>query len=92
MRDADERTPKYWFPAKRYGWGWGLPSTWQGWVVFVTYAALVAAGIPLFRIPKRPLVYGLYVLVLTVVFVAICWRTGEPPRWRWGGDRDRGSP
>ena len=24
---------KYWFPAKRYGWGWGLPSTWQGWIV-----------------------------------------------------------
>lgn len=23
----------YWFPAKRYGWGWGLPSSWQGWVV-----------------------------------------------------------
>ncbi len=23
----------YWFPAKRYRWGWGLPSVWQGWVV-----------------------------------------------------------
>ncbi len=23
----------YWFPAKTYGWGWGLPVTWQGWVV-----------------------------------------------------------
>ena len=22
--------PRYWFPAKRYGWGWGPPSTWQG--------------------------------------------------------------
>jgi hypothetical protein len=20
----------YWFPAKRYGWGWGLPTVWQG--------------------------------------------------------------
>ena len=26
---------RYWFPAKRYGWGWGPPQTWQGWVVFV---------------------------------------------------------
>jgi hypothetical protein len=25
---------KYWFPAKRYGWGWGIPSSWQGWLVF----------------------------------------------------------
>ena len=28
---------KFWFPAKRYGWGWGLPSSWQGREVFVTY-------------------------------------------------------
>jgi len=20
----------YWFPAKRYGWGWGIPNRWQG--------------------------------------------------------------
>ncbi len=24
---------KYWFPAKRYGWGWGIPNVWQGWLV-----------------------------------------------------------
>jgi hypothetical protein len=22
----------FWFPAKRYGWGWGLPVKWQGLV------------------------------------------------------------
>ena len=22
--------PRYWFPVKRYGWGWGLPGTWEG--------------------------------------------------------------
>jgi hypothetical protein len=27
--------PRYWFPAKTYGWGWGLPSTWEGWLVLV---------------------------------------------------------
>lgn len=20
--------PHYWFPAKHYGWGWGLPTAW----------------------------------------------------------------
>jgi len=24
---------KIWFPAKRYGWGWGFPICWQVWVV-----------------------------------------------------------
>ena len=34
----------YWFPAKRYGWGWGLPKTWQGWVGYSVYFALLVAG------------------------------------------------
>ena len=38
-------TRKYWFPAKRYGWGWGPPSAWQGWAVLVTYLVLVLGGI-----------------------------------------------
>lgn len=33
---------KYWFPAKRYGWGWGLPVRWEGWVCLAIYAGGVA--------------------------------------------------
>jgi lipoprotein signal peptidase len=80
-----ERTPKYWFPAKRYGWGWGLPSAWQGWVVFITYLVLVLGGIPFVQVSKGSALYTAYVSVLTVALVAICWLKGEPPRWRWGG-------
>ena len=29
-----------WFPAKKFGWGWGLPKVWQGWVVLVTCLAV----------------------------------------------------
>jgi len=36
--------PEYWFAAKRYGWGWGLPTAWQGWVVLTAFIGLVAAG------------------------------------------------
>ena len=36
--------PPYWFHAKRYGWGWGLPATWQGWVVLIMWIAIVTAG------------------------------------------------
>ena len=41
----------YWFPAKRFGWGWGLPLSWQGWVVFkelaffVGYVAVLSASL-----------------------------------------------
>lgn len=88
---SSDNTPKYWFPAKRYGWGWGLPSAWQGWVVFLTYLALIIAGIPIIHASEGSAAYVAYVLVLTAGLIAICWLTGEPPRWRWGG-RDVGSP
>ncbi len=76
----------YWFPAKRYGWGWGLPSRWQGWVVMVAFIGLVAAGSWLFPPAVEPTVYVAYVLALSAVLVLICWRKGEPTRWRWGKD------
>jgi hypothetical protein len=27
-----------------------------------------------------------YVVVLCMIFAAVCWWKGEPPRWRWGGE------
>ncbi len=79
------RPPKYWFPAKRYGWGWGLPSAWQGWVVLFTYLVLVLGGIPLVEASMGSLFFVGFVSVLTVALIGICWLTGGTPRWRWGG-------
>jgi hypothetical protein len=79
---------KYWFPAKRYGWGWGRPVTWQGWSVLAAFIALLAGGAVVIA-PSRglPLYLG-YAALLAVALVGICWLKGEPPRWRWGdGER-----
>jgi hypothetical protein len=75
---------RYWFPAKRYGWGWGLPSSWQGWLVIVGYLALLALGCMLFPPASRMAAFVGYVAGLTALLIAICWLKGEPPRWRWG--------
>ena len=75
----------YWFPAKRYGWGWGLPIRWQGWEVLVAYLVLTFTGLRLLRPPRYPGAVQVYVGFLTAVLVAICWIKGEPPKWRWGG-------
>jgi hypothetical protein len=75
----------YWFPAKRYGWGWGFPITWQGWLIFAGYILLLVVGAYLFP-PKKALVgYLIYVAVLSAALISVCWLKGEPPRWRWGG-------
>lgn len=78
------QTPRYWFPAKRYGWGWGLPVTWQGWVVLAIFSALVVAGVFLFPPHESPVAFIIYVVALSVLLTIVCWTKGEPPRWRWG--------
>lgn len=75
---------KYWFPAKRYGWGWGLPATWQGWLVLGAYVAgavALAVGCPP---DTHKGVFFSGIVGLSLLLVVICWRKGEPPRWRWG--------
>jgi hypothetical protein len=78
--------PAFWFPAKRYGWGWGFPVRWQGWLVFAGYVALLYTGIYYFFEPRRDaLGLTVYILVLTAVLVGIVALKGERPlAWRWG--------
>jgi hypothetical protein len=73
-----------WFPTKRYGYGWGLPRRWQGWVVVLLYMAALLAATGL--IATRPELFAACVFGLSVVLIAICWWKGEKPRWRWGDD------
>lgn len=73
-----------WFPAKAYGWGWGLPSAWQGWLVLAAYLALVGASVMLFPPATTAAAFYASVASLTVLLVGVCWLKGEPPRWRWG--------
>ena len=75
---------QYWFPAKTYGWGWGLPATWQGWLVLAVYLAGVVAISLLLNPAKQPGLFSGAVLALSLLLVLVCWKTGEPPRWRWG--------
>lgn len=79
-----EEQGKIWFPAKRYGWGWGPPVTWQGWVVLAAYMVLLFGGayflLPAIGVPA----FLLYTTVLSAALIAVCWFKGEKPRWRWG--------
>jgi hypothetical protein len=79
-------THEYWFPTKRYGWGWGLPTRWQGWLTLIAYVVLLAAATSVFRPHRQPVAFGVAVAVLTLALLAVCWLKGEPPRWRWGKD------
>ena len=72
-----------WFAPKRYGYGAGLPISWQGWVLLLGYVAVVTVlGLAWAR---HPLQIVAALIPLTIAFVVICARTTKGGwRWRWG--------
>lgn len=68
---------KIWFPAKRYGLGWGLPVAWQGWVVLVGYLILLLAGMVWLLFKQNAIYYMVYVFAITAVLITICFIKGE---------------
>ena len=75
--------PEYWFRAKRYGWGWGLPARWQGWVVFIGWLIVFFSGVRYFAV-RHSLLHVPFAIAMVVVLLAVCYWKGEPPAWRWG--------
>jgi hypothetical protein len=83
-----KKTKSYWFPAKRYGWGWGFPCSWQGWVVFILFIAVVS--ILSFFIDPNENFFLFYAAIIGAAgaFIAVCYAKGEPPKLRWGNSGD----
>ena len=76
--------PRYWFPAKRHGWGWGLPCAWQGWIVLAAFLGGVVALS--FLLADRLVLRSVAISAAGLALVCICWIKGEPPRGRTGKD------
>jgi hypothetical protein len=74
---------RYWFPAKRYGWGWGPPNRWQGWAVLLGWLAVLFAGTRGFGRTHQA-AHWIFLVVMIGLLLGICYMKGEPPAWRWG--------
>jgi len=74
-----------WFAPKRYGYGSGIPISWQGWATtigFVAIAVLMSA-----KFANRPMVMFGALAPLTVILMIICAKTTRGGwKWRWGDD------
>ena len=72
-----------WFAAKRYGYGAGLPISWQGWLVTILFMAVsVGTGI-LFA--EKPLIIVSVLVPLVLTFLLITAKTTRGGwQWRWG--------
>ena len=68
---------KPWFGRRKFGWGWGLPQTWQGWVTLVLYFA----SIFLFKaITSNHAVFITLIIIATIVLTVVVWITSGKPR------------
>jgi hypothetical protein len=90
----DKKT-KLWFRAKLYGWGW-TPVTWQGWLVTLGYAIVIADQITSTvnydktgsgSVSDTMIYFGLNFILSTVLLLVICYMKGERAGWRWGGKK-----
>ena len=61
-----------------------MPTAWQGWVVLLVYAAIVALLI--WRVPpsSQPSLFVGLLVIVSLLLVLVCWFKGEPPSWHWG--------
>jgi hypothetical protein len=75
---------KFWFPSKKFGWGWGLPVKWQGWVVLAIYVLAMLLNAIYFTPYRYPISFAVCSFLLTAALIFVSWLKGEPPRWRWG--------
>jgi hypothetical protein len=74
-----------WFAPKRYGYGSGVPISWQGWALTLGFAAI--AIVVTTRFAHRPLILFAIMTPLVVVFLVITARTTRGGwRWRWGDE------
>jgi hypothetical protein len=74
-----------WFAPKRYGYGSGLPISWQGWVVMLGFMAFTFADALLFA--TRPFVLIAVLIPAIAILLVVTARTTRGGwRWRWGDE------
>lgn len=77
---------KAWFSPKQYGYGSGLPCSWEGWLVLLAYVVTVPlTSLLAFRLLPLPTAMAAWLgltAVLTVAFLLVA-RAHTEGGWRW---------
>ena len=68
--------PRYWFPVKQRGLGWGPPCSWEGWATLAAY--LLALPVTYFAVHPQEDLFVLLALLYTAILLLICVVKGEP--------------
>ncbi|USN92441.1 MAG: hypothetical protein H6782_01345 [Candidatus Nomurabacteria bacterium] len=82
----------YWFKRKRYGLGW-TPAKPAGWITIFSYILFIIgvfhfSDMRNFYVSSASVHIIVLIVVATLLFLAVMWRTGEPLKWQWGKKKD----
>jgi hypothetical protein len=80
-----------WFRAKRYGYGSGMPITWQGWLLLAGYigAIFIVSDLAAVYLPQIPRTLGVLAALVIPSAVALpIMRKKTEGGWRWRGRSD----
>lgn len=76
-----------WFSHKQYGFGSGLPISWKGWVLCLSYLSAVI-GMAFF-FDEEGFVWEIGFVIATLLFLFIIWKkTDDGWQWRWGNRKN----
>jgi len=73
-----DKHKQYWFRARRIGFGWGLPQTWQGTLTLLVYIAVIATLVALAHHSSHPLQFRLGCAAATLALIGVYAWKGEP--------------
>lgn len=79
---------KFWFKAKKYGYGW-YPFSWQGFLVTISFLLLVFSCFYIIdknshSVSDTLINFIPLAIILIIVLFLIAYLKGEELRWRWG--------
>jgi hypothetical protein len=78
-----KKEKKYWFRSKKYGFGLE-PASREGWLITAIYLILIIFSVYRAYISQNPTIWWFVFGFLTLLYIYICFKTGEKLRWRWG--------
>ena len=82
-RDA-ARKRRYWFVNRRYGIGW-KPATWEGYTLVIATLGIWFSLALTLQHTSESKYLPLSLIIVGTIAILIMIATGEPLRWRSGG-------
>ncbi len=74
----EQKKKRFWF--KIGWWQCWYPCSWQGYLVFLSWLALVIFGV--LTMDHEWLKNLVVIFILTAILIWICYKKGEKPRWK----------